>query len=298
LAPGLFPSANGSRTVTSSSSVRRLPARHQLERAGRLCRRKTVTSIPPYRFVPEATTRIAALQTGEVQLASTIPASCASASRSARISDSQVFPVGGTYIIVNSQYGLTRTADQAGDRRGDRHQRDHRRRGRRQQAQSLDVVPGTPYDLGKSAPTPWYDIKDRQAKDLLKAGRISQREDNHRNQRNYVGCARRCWCRRAVETCRHEYRGEVSIGRPMPRTCSRHRRMEPVDHAVRSRPHPRHTAWRPMIYAFRASRATRRSTPPTRVLLRARLERRRGSWLKISNSAGQCLHDQDRDSGG
>jgi len=90
--------------------------------------------------------------------------SCASASKSARISRfAKCFP--GRRNLHHRQFPVRphrERADPAGDRRGDRHRRDHRRRGRRQQAQSLDVVsPGTPYDLGKSAPTPWYDIRTR-----------------------------------------------------------------------------------------------------------------------------------------
>ena len=61
-----------------------------------------------YRFMPEATTRIAALQNGEAQLISSVPSEL-----SARITQRkdlairEVFPVLGSYIIVNSQKGLT-----------------------------------------------------------------------------------------------------------------------------------------------------------------------------------------------
>src|SRR3984957_4832817 len=69
-----------------------------------------------FRFMPEATTRIAALQTDEVQLASSIPPELRGQIESRpELSIHEVFPLGGTYIIVNSQYGLTanRTIRQA-----------------------------------------------------------------------------------------------------------------------------------------------------------------------------------------
>ena len=66
--------------------------------------------------MPEATTRIAALQTDEVQLASSIPPELRGQIESRPdLSIHEIFPLGGTYIIVNSQYGLTanRTIRQA-----------------------------------------------------------------------------------------------------------------------------------------------------------------------------------------
>src|ERR1700733_5285395 len=69
-----------------------------------------------FRFMPEATTRIAALQTDEVQLAASIPPELRGQIEARpELAIREIFPLGGTYIIVNSQYGLTanRTIRQA-----------------------------------------------------------------------------------------------------------------------------------------------------------------------------------------
>jgi peptide/nickel transport system substrate-binding protein len=115
-----------------------------------------------YRFMPEATTRIAALQNGEAQLISSVPSEL-----SARIAERkdlavrEVFPVLGSYIIVNSQKGLTANVlirqaiaaainvDDITEASGGINKRN-----------PWMSFPGTPYYLGEAAPTPWYDIKD------------------------------------------------------------------------------------------------------------------------------------------
>ena len=123
-----------------------------------------------FRFMPEATTRIAALQTDEVQLASSIPPELRGQIESRpELSIHEIFPLGGTYIIVNSQYGLTanRTLRQA-------------------IAAAIDIseiteavggvnkpnpwmsYPNTPYYPGEKTPSPWYDQKSpERAKALL-----------------------------------------------------------------------------------------------------------------------------------
>jgi peptide/nickel transport system substrate-binding protein len=124
-----------------------------------------------YRFMPEATTRIAALQNGEAQLISTVPSEL-----SARITERkdlairEVFPVLGSYIVVNSQKGLTANVtirqaiaaainvDEIIEGSGGINKRN-----------PWMSFPGTPYYLGESAPTPWYDLKDvAKSKELLK----------------------------------------------------------------------------------------------------------------------------------
>ena len=61
-----------------------------------------------YRFMPEATTRIAALQNGEAQLISSVPSELgARVTQRKDLAIREVFPVLGSYIIVNSQQGLT-----------------------------------------------------------------------------------------------------------------------------------------------------------------------------------------------
>ena len=124
-----------------------------------------------YRFMPEATTRIAALQNGEAQLISTIPNEL-----SARITERgdlavrELFPLLGSYIIVNSQKGLTANVlirqaiasainvDEIIEGAGGINKRN-----------PWMSFPDTPYYLGEAAPTPWYDIKDlAKSRELLK----------------------------------------------------------------------------------------------------------------------------------
>ena len=124
-----------------------------------------------YRFMPEVTTRIAALQNGEAQLISTIPEEL-----SARVTERgdlavrALFPILGSYIVVNSQKGLTANVlirqaiaaainvDEITEASGGPNKRN-----------PWMSFPDTPYYLGDTAPTPWYDIKDvEKSKALLK----------------------------------------------------------------------------------------------------------------------------------
>jgi peptide/nickel transport system substrate-binding protein len=124
-----------------------------------------------YRFIPEATTRIAALQAGEVQLASSIPTELRQRIEERKeLAIREVFPIGGTYVIVNSQFGPTANVLI-----------------RQAIGAAIDVTeiidatgginklnawmsfPNTPYYLGDTAKAPWYDIKSpAKAKELLK----------------------------------------------------------------------------------------------------------------------------------
>jgi peptide/nickel transport system substrate-binding protein len=125
-----------------------------------------------YRFMPEATTRVAALQNGEAQLISIVPDEL-----SARITERKdlavraIFPVLGSYIVVNSQKGPTANVlirqaiaaainvDEIIEASGGPNKRN-----------PWMSFPDTPYYLGDTAPTPWYDIKDvEKSKALLKA---------------------------------------------------------------------------------------------------------------------------------
>lgn len=127
-----------------------------------------------YRFMPEATTRIAALEAGEAQLAGSIPFELRGQIEARpELAIREIFPLGGTYIIVNSQYGLTAN-----------------RAIREAIAAAIDVseisdavgginkpnpwmsYPNTPYYPGAETPAPWYDQKNpAKAKDMLhKAG--------------------------------------------------------------------------------------------------------------------------------
>jgi peptide/nickel transport system substrate-binding protein len=127
-----------------------------------------------FRFMPEATTRIAALETGEVQLAGSIPFELRGQVEShPELAIRQLYPIGGNYIIVNSQYGLTASVAM-----------------RQAIAAAIDIgeiseavggvnkpnpwmsFPNTPYFPGDKIPTPWYDQKspDKAKEMALKAG--------------------------------------------------------------------------------------------------------------------------------
>ena len=124
-----------------------------------------------FRFMPEATTRIAALQNGEAQLISTVPNELsARVSQQKDLAIREIFPLLGSYVIVNSQQGLTKNVlirqaiaaainvDDIMDGEGGLNKRN-----------PWMSFPGTPYYLGETAPTPWYDIKDpARATELLK----------------------------------------------------------------------------------------------------------------------------------
>jgi peptide/nickel transport system substrate-binding protein len=124
-----------------------------------------------YRFMPEATTRIAALQNGEAQLISTVPPELrARITQRKDLAIREIFPLLGSYIVVNSQKGLTanvliRQAIAAAISVDDLIEGV----GGIDKRNPWMSFPGTPYYLGESAPTPWYDIKDPdKAKALLK----------------------------------------------------------------------------------------------------------------------------------
>jgi peptide/nickel transport system substrate-binding protein len=124
-----------------------------------------------YRFMPEATTRIAALQNGEAQLISSVPSELAArVTQRKDLAIREVFPTLGSYVIVNSQKGLTANlqirqaiaaainVDDIIEGAGGLNKRN-----------PWMSFPGTPYYLGETAPTPWYDVKDpAKARELLK----------------------------------------------------------------------------------------------------------------------------------
>jgi peptide/nickel transport system substrate-binding protein len=124
-----------------------------------------------YRFMPEITTRIAALQNGEAQLISSVPPDLAAKITERKdLAIREYFPQLGSYIIVNSQKGLTANVlmrqaiasainvDEIIEGAGGLNKRN-----------PWMSFPNTPYYLGDSAPTPWYDINDpAKAKALLK----------------------------------------------------------------------------------------------------------------------------------
>jgi peptide/nickel transport system substrate-binding protein len=124
-----------------------------------------------YRFMPEATTRIAALQNGEVQLISSVPSELtAQITQRKDLAIREYFPQLGSYIIVNSQKGPTANVgirqaiaaainvDDIIEGAGGLNKRN-----------PWMSFPNTPYFLGEASPTPWYDIKDAaKAKALAK----------------------------------------------------------------------------------------------------------------------------------
>ncbi|MET0969298.1 MAG: ABC transporter substrate-binding protein [Tardiphaga sp.] len=124
-----------------------------------------------YRFVPEATTRIAALQNGEAQLISSVPSELtAKITAQKDLAIREYFPQLGSYVIVNSQKGLTANVlirqaiaaainvDDIIEGAGGLNKRN-----------PWMSFPDTPYYIGDTAPTPWYDVKDpAKAKELLR----------------------------------------------------------------------------------------------------------------------------------
>jgi peptide/nickel transport system substrate-binding protein len=123
-----------------------------------------------YRFILEATARIAALQTGEVQLISAIPTELrARVEARPDLAIREISPVLGIYVIVNSQNGLTKNAliRQAIDASVDPAEVTAAT-GDLNKPNPWMSFPNTPYYLGTSAPTPWYGRNADRAKELLK----------------------------------------------------------------------------------------------------------------------------------
>lgn len=124
-----------------------------------------------FRFMPEATTRIAALQTGEVQLASSIPTELRQRIEERKeLAIRENFPIGGTYVIVNSQFGLTTNVliRQAIGAAIDINEITEATGGINKPNAWMSF-PNTPYYLGDTEKAPWYDIKSpAKAKELLK----------------------------------------------------------------------------------------------------------------------------------
>ncbi len=133
--------------------------------------RKTVyVDAVRFRFIPEATTRIAALQTGEVQLASSIPTELRPRIEERKeLAIRESFPIGGTYVIVNSQFGptanvLIRQAIGAAIDIAEITEAT----GGINKPNAWMSFPNTPYYLGDTEKAPWYDIKSpAKAKALL-----------------------------------------------------------------------------------------------------------------------------------
>ena len=124
-----------------------------------------------FRFMPEATTRIAALQTGEVQLASSIPTELRQRIEERKeLAIRENFPIGGTYVIVNSQFGPTTNVliRQAIGAAVDINEITEATGGINKPNAWMSF-PNTPYYLGDTEKAPWYDIKSpSKAKELLK----------------------------------------------------------------------------------------------------------------------------------
>jgi peptide/nickel transport system substrate-binding protein len=124
-----------------------------------------------FRFIPEATTRIAALQTGEVQLASSIPTELRQKIEERKeLAIRESFPIGGTYVIVNSQFGPTTNVliRQAIGAAIDITEITEATGGINKPNAWMSF-PNTPYYLGDTEKAPWYDIKSpAKAKELLK----------------------------------------------------------------------------------------------------------------------------------
>jgi len=250
--------------------------------------RKTVyIDAARYRFMPEATTRIAALQTGEVQLASTIPIELRQRIEERKdLAIREVFPVGGTYIIVNSQYGLTANVliRQAIDAAIDVTEITDATGGINKPNPWMSF-PDTPYYLGSAAPTPWYDIKDpAKAKELLKQAGYRNEKIIIETNSNYQ------WMRTTMLVVAEQLkRAGMNVDVKVVDWTTNASHMQQgtgewnlsttlfgPDHILGPQ------QWRPMIYSFPSIKGNDAlDAAYAEFLAEPSLEKRRASWLKI-----------------
>lgn len=240
-----------------------------------------------YRFVPEATTRIAALQTGEVQLASTIPSELRQRIEERKdLAIRELFPIGGTYVIANSQQGptanvlirqaigaaidVTEITDATGGVN---------------KANPWMSFPGTPYYLGSAAPTPWYDIKDpARARELLKQAGYRNEKIVIETNGNYT------WMRTTMLVVAEQLkRAGMNVDVKIVDWTTNASHMQQgigewnlsttlfgPDHILGPQ------QWRPMIYAFPGIKGnTALDAAYAEFFAEPDIERRRASWLKI-----------------
>src|SRR4030081_1202834 len=240
-----------------------------------------------YRFMPEATTRIAALQNGEAQLISTIPNEL-----SARITERkdlavrELFPLLGSYIIVNSQKGLTANVlirqaiasainvDEIIEGSGGVNKRN-----------PWMSFPGTPYYLGEAAPTPWYDIKDLpKPTELLKQAGYNNEKIIIETNSNYQ------WMRSTMLVVAEQLKEagfNIDVQVTDWTTNASHMQQGTGEWNLSTTLFgPDHILgpqqWRPMIYAFPSIKGNAALDAAYQEVFSAPdLERRRASWLKI-----------------
>jgi peptide/nickel transport system substrate-binding protein len=240
------------------------------------------------RFVPEATTRIAALQTGEAQLAGSIPTELRGRVEGDKsLAVREVFPVGGTYVIVNSSYGLTANVAM-----------------RQAIGAAIDIneitdatgginkpnpwmsFPNTPYYLGGgSAQAPWYDIKDpAKSKELQKKAGYKGEKVLIETNGNYP------WMRTTMLVVAEQLkRAGMNVDVKLVDWTTNASHMQQgtgewnlsttlfgPDHILGPQ------QWRPLIYAFSSIKGNDAlDAAYAEFFAEPDLEKRRGSWLKI-----------------
>lgn len=242
-----------------------------------------------YRFIPEATTRIAALQTGEVQLAATIPSELrGQIEQRPDLAIRESFPLGGSYVIVNSQHGPTANVliRQAIDAAIDIGEIIDAMGGINKPNPWMSF-PGTPYFLGDSAPTPWYDVKSpAKAKELLKKAGYNNEKIIVETNGNYQ------WMRTTMLVVAEQLKQagmNIDVQVVDWTTNAAHMQQGTGEWNLSTTLFgPEHilgpSPWRPLIYAFSSIKGDDALDAAYKEFFAgADLEKRRAAWLKIQN---------------
>lgn len=240
-----------------------------------------------FRFMPEATTRIAALQTGEAHLAGSIPSELrARIEEKNTLAIREVFPVGGSYVIVNSQFGVTanvgiRQAIAAAINIGEITEAT----GGINKPNPWMSFPNTPYYLGNSAPTPWYDQKNpAKAKEMAKKAGYKNEKVIIETNSNYQ------WMRTTMLVVAEQLKEagfNVEVKVVDWTTNAAHMQQGTGEWNLSTTLFgPDHILgpqqWRPLVYAFPSIKGNDALDAAYKSFFaEPDLEKRRGAWLKI-----------------
>jgi peptide/nickel transport system substrate-binding protein len=240
-----------------------------------------------FRFIPEATTRIAALQTGEAQLASSIPTELRQRIEERKeLAIREVFPVGGTYVIVNSQFGLTANVliRQAIGAAIDVTEITEATGGINR-SNAWMSFPNTPYYLGDTEKAPWYDIKNpARARELLKQAGYRNEKVVIETNSNYP------WMRTSMLVVAEQLKAagmNVDVKIVDWTTNASHMQQGTGEWNLSTTLFgPDHILgpqqWRPMVYAFPSIKGNDTlDAAYAEFFAEPSLEKRRAAWLKI-----------------